>query len=81
MSLEDTLRAIVREEIRAAVAELKTAAPGNDADPLLTPREAAAAAKVDYGTIAKWKARGKIKVVGESRRWRVRASELFKAAK
>lgn len=80
MSLEETLRTIVRDEVRAAVEEIKAAMlPKQDADPWLTPKQAAEIAGVDPHTVYSWKRRGTIKVDGTARRWRVRRSELFKA--
>lgn len=46
-------------------------------DELLTPKEAAALAKVGLSTLYRWKAEGKLETVPFGRVWRVRRSSLM----
>lgn len=82
MSFEETLRTIVREEVRAALSELRTqtSAPATAMEGQKLPVVQAAAL---YGpspsTIAKWMKAGKLTRYGKGRSTRVDVAELLRA--
>lgn len=74
MSLEETLRQIVREELRAALNERPApSAP----DELLTTKQAAEVAKVQPATIRAWARGGELKRYGTAKKARWRRSEVL----
>lgn len=79
MSLEDTLRLILREEIRAAVREelasvRPTANPASDET--LTVEEVAADCAVHAQTVLLWIRSGRLSAKKPGRRWVVRRADL-----
>lgn len=70
MSLEDTLRVIVREELRSVVADFlaKQTPPPPTGTQYLTLKEAAAYARVSKGTVREWIRRGQLRRYGDSPR-------------
>lgn len=73
--LEDTLRAMIREEVRTAFADvMKTVATQSSEH--LTVREAATIAKVTEKTIRNWLAGGELKTYHAGRLQRVDRAEL-----
>jgi excisionase family DNA binding protein len=80
MTLEETLRAIVREELRTALAELRTfaAAPQPAASPALLTVEQVAerAGGVTATTVRAWIDSGKLTARRAGHRWVVRTEDL-----
>ena len=82
--LEETLRQIVREEIRAAIDERIAGAVrdaiapavGGDGEDYLSATRAAAVADVSPSTIRRWWADGRLPCTGPPRLRRVRRSDL-----
>lgn len=70
--IRDTVRNVVREELRAALAELKPRAPGE----YLTVVQAAEAAQVAEDTVLRWLGNGRLKGSRAGARWRVRRDDL-----
>jgi excisionase family DNA binding protein len=80
MSLEETLRGIVREEVRSALRELlPVSAPktvGATPGAYISTAEAGALADVLPDTVRDWIAQGKLPGYRAGREWRVRRDEL-----
>lgn len=78
MTLEDTLRVIVREEIRALREDLQAwqATPSASGAELLTYAQAAALKGLGYSTIRAWAESGRLNKHGEGRNVRVSKLEL-----
>lgn len=77
---EESIRKIVREEIRAALREMSvgTAAANDDVE-LLTMDEAVEVAKVGRDTLRKWVRDGRLEVTGTRQLQRVTRAALRKA--
>lgn len=71
--LEETLRRVVREELRAALAETPRAAE----DRRVTYSDAASAAGVSVPTIRAWKKAGRLHAFGEGRNTRFSLAEVL----
>lgn len=77
MTLEETIRAVVREEIRAALRELRQPAPpATSAEPYLTIAQAAALACVGGTTVRDWLRAGKLNRYGQGKRVLINRAEL-----
>lgn len=78
MSLEETIRLIVREEVRAAFRELRPPAPKTEESELCPVVPAAAKFGLHPATIHKWFSTGRLKRYGTGRCTRVDLGELRK---
>lgn len=76
MSFEETLRSIVREEIRSALREELAARPAPSGPELLTIAQAAASTGLGVSTIRTWLSAGKLNRYGAGRAVRVNRAEL-----
>lgn len=77
MSLLDeaALRALIREEMRAVLAEARVVPEGG----LLTLDQAAREFSTTPSTLRRWMAQGRLKRVGDGRNTRVRRSDVVEA--
>lgn len=75
MSFEDTLRAIVREELRTALAELQSAQPAPRLELLLV-ADVARACKVAPKTVTGWISSGRLAARKAGRKWVVLPADL-----
>lgn len=73
--VEDTLRRVVREEVRRAIHE--TARSAGPSDDRVTRTKAAAAASVSPATISKWVGEGRLRAYGEGRNTRFSLAEVL----
>lgn len=78
MTLEETLRTIVRDEIRAAVDALKAelGAPARGPAPTLTVADVAGACHAQTKTVLSWISAGKLKARKAGRKWVVLPADL-----
>lgn len=79
MSIEETIRLVVREEVRSAMRELLAearAAPAGNPDEKLTKAEAAALAGASLSTVQRWISSGELPVEKKNRHIRVRRGDL-----
>lgn len=70
--IRDTVRAVLREELRSALAEFKARAPGE----YLTVAQAAEVAQVAPDTVLRWLGNARLKGSRAGARWRVRRDEI-----
>lgn len=78
MSFEDTLRSIVREEVRAAVDELRQAIalPASPAPTLLTVADVARSCQASAKTVVAWISSGRLPARKAGRKWLVQPADL-----
>lgn len=79
MSLEDSLRQIVREELRDALRDLKgSRAEGRSGAELLSIAQCVALTGYSAGTIRKWRAEDRFTKYGQGRTIRIDKAELLR---
>lgn len=76
MTMEDTLRILVREEVRSAVREVVATLRPAGESPLMTVREAASFARVAEPTVRSWIQQGKLNRYGTKGALRIKRDEL-----